>query len=400
MHRLPVPIDMKQLKQHPRCPGDGIHLELGEIVSQTFLRPWQESLEHPERAQAELLSKLLSGYARTRYGSDHGARQDMGIEDYRRSFPPVTYPDLVPYFNQVRSGDYLAIIPEPPEVWVMTRGTTGAPKVIPVTRPHIRQIMTCGARALLNFAFRHQDARILDGAILNLNFPSVVDTMLVDGIKVSYGYSSGTYARLNPSLRQTSLLPMQEEIDALGPGITKRDWLARFELVHRRAKGQNVTGVMGVCPVITSFARYCKRKHRTYPKDLWQMRALFCTSVPKIHTRYEPTLKAQYGDAPVVEMYTATEGAFAQQLDELPYLSPNYDAYLFEVELGSDTVMLHEMKRGQWGRLLVSSCLFPRYRIGDLIECMGKHYFRVFGRDRVRTLLEHRLYRALTRWFI
>ena len=374
-------------------------MELGEIVSQIFLRPWYDSLERPDRAQAQLLSQLLLGYARTRYGSDHGARGDMGMDEYRRSFPAVTYRDLVSSFDQVRSGNYLAIIPEPPEAWVMTRGTTGTPKIIPVTKAHIRQIMTCGARALLNFSVRHQDARVLDGAILNLNFPSVVDTMLVNGVKVSYGYSSGTYARLNPSLRQTSLLPRQEDIDALGPGITKRDWQARFELVYRTAHAKNVTGVMGVCPVITSFARYCRTKHGALPKDLWEMRALFCTSVPKIHTKYRPVLRAQYGGAPVVEMYTATEGAFAQQLDELPYLSPNYDAYLFEVEMGSDTMMLHEMKRGQWGRLVISSCLFPRYRIGDLVECMGRHYFRVFGRDRLRTLVEHRLYRALTRWF-
>jgi len=374
-------------------------VELSEIVSQTFLGPWQESLQSPDRAQEELLAKLLSGYACTRYGTDHRAQDCATVDEYRRRFPPVTYTDLVPHFNEVRLGNYAAILPEPPEAWVMTRGTTGTRKVIPVTKTHLRQIMTCGARALLNFSVRHRDARILDGAILNLNFPSVVDTMLVDGVKVSYGYSSGTYARLNPSLRQTFLLPRQEDIDALGPGITRRDWLARFELVYQRAKEQNVTGVMGVCPVITSFARYCKRKHGAYPKDTWQMRALFCTSVPKIHTRYEPILKAQYGDVPVVEMYTATEGAFAQQRDELPYLAPNYDAYLFEVELGSDTVMLHEMRPGEWGRLLVSSCLFPRYRIGDLIECMGKQYFRVFGRDRLRTRLEHVLYRALTRWF-
>ena len=62
--------------------------------------------------------------------------------------------------------------------------------------------------------------------------------------------------------------------------------------------------------------------------------------------------------------------------------------------------MLYEMRRGEWGRVIISSCLFPRYDIGDMIECMGKHYYRVFGRARLRTILEHRLYRALTRWFL
>ena len=99
-------------------------------------------------------------------------------------------------------------------------------------------------------------------------------------------------------------------------------------------------------------------------------------------------------------MYTATEGVFAQQLDDFPYVSPNYDTYFFEVVTGKGAKMLYEMKRGEWGRLIVSSTLFPRYDIGDMIECLGGQYFRVFGRARHVTILEHILYRSLTRWFV
>jgi hypothetical protein len=93
-------------------------------------------------------------------------------------------------------------------------------------------------------------------------------------------------------------------------------------------------------------------------------------------------------------MYTATEGVFGQQIDDLPYIVPNYDAYIFEVATGKGVKMLHELKRGEWGRLIVSSCMLPRYDIGDLIEAAGKNYFRVFGRNTTLTQLEHRLYRA------
>jgi hypothetical protein len=105
-----------------------------------------------------------------------------------------------------------------------------------------------------------------------------------------------------------------------------------------------------------------------------------------------------YGEVPVVEMYTATEGAFAQQRDELPYVSPNFDSYLFEVKTSSGVKMLHEMRRGEWGRIIISSSMLPRYEIGDLIEAMGKNHFRVFGRDRREVVLEHRLWRALVGW--
>ena len=102
-----------------------------------------------------------------------------------------------------------------------------------------------------------------------------------------------------------------------------------------------------------------------------------------------------YGPSPVVEMYTATEGAFAQQLDGNPYVSPNYDGYLFEVVTGRGVKMLHDLGRNEWGRLVVSTTMLPRYDIGDLIESAGKGYFRVFGRNRTATRVEHRLFNLL-----
>jgi hypothetical protein len=117
--------------------------------------------------------------------------------------------------------------------------------------------------------------------------------------------------------------------------------------------------------------------------------------VRKIQFKYAPTLRKYFGEVPVVEMYSATEGVFAQQIDDLPYVTPNYDKYFFEVVTSKGTKMLHELRRGEWGRLIISSCMFPRYDIGDMIEAAGNHYFRVFGRRNFLTLLEHRLYRLL-----
>jgi hypothetical protein len=98
-------------------------------------------------------------------------------------------------------------------------------------------------------------------------------------------------------------------------------------------------------------------------------------------------------------MYSATEGVFAQQRDDLPYVSPNYDCYFFEVKTRGGCKMLHEMKRGEWGRVIVSTPLFPRYDIGDLIEAQGRGYFRVLGRASFGVAVEHLLFNTLAlRW--
>lgn len=365
---------------------------------QPIIGSWYESLKIPEESQQQVLSELVKEYEKTSYGKDHRALEVESFSQFRANFPVVGYRQLSPYLAEVQKGNYSSILPEPLECWVMTRGSTGKAKVLPATKIHLKQIFTCGARALVNHALRKNDFELFTGNILNLNFPSAVHTMELNGQEITYGYSSGTYARLNPMFDRVSLIPRQEDIDKLGSGIAKDDWERRFELAYQQAQGTNVVANMGVTPVILSFAKYVKKKHGKTPKQLWNMRALFCTSVRKIQFKYAPLMRIFFGNVPVVEIYSATEGVFAQQLDDLPYVTPNYDKYLFEVETAHGTKMLHELRRGEWGRLIVSSCMFPRYDIGDLIEAAGKNYFRVIGRRNASTLLEHMLYKLFFGW--
>ena len=369
-------------------------------ILKPIIGPWYESLENPQKAQEQVLNDLVKKYSSTDYGLSHHALQVKCLSDYQANFPIINYSGLIPYLAQVREGSYKSLLSEPPECWVMTRGSTGKSKVLPATQTHLKQIFSCGARALINYAIRKKNFDVFTGAILNLNFPSSVHTMNCDGKEVTYGYSSGTYARLNPMFDRLSLLPRQEEIDVLGSEIRRKDWEKRFEIVYQQALNQDVTATMGVTPVILAFAKFIKRKHGKKPADLWKLQALFCTSVRKIQFKYAPILQRYFGDVPIVEMYTATEGVFAQQLDDLPYITPNYDSYLFEVVTGKGVKMLHELKRGEWGKLIISSCMFPRYDIGDFIEAAGKNYYRVFGRQNALTLLEHRLYRMSLGWLI
>ena len=372
----------------------------GVDILKQIVKPWHESLKNPAEAQQQILEKLLEGYAKTGYGKKHSVNEIKNEQNFRTQVPTINYSSLQPYLEEVKTGNYSTILPEVPLCWVMTRGSTGKSKVLPVTKTHIEQIFWCGARAITNYALRKNNMDVLSGKILNLNFPSAVTTIDSDGKKITYGYSSGTYAKLNPMLNQVSLLPRQEEIDALGSGITRSDWEKRFELVYKKAIDQSVVATIGVTPVILSFAKYVKRRHKKKPKDLWKFKVLVCTSVRKIQFKYGPILRKYFGEVPIVEMYSATEGAFAQQLDDLPYVSPNYDTYYLEVVTSKETKMLHELERGEWGRLIISSCLFPRYDIGDMIEAMGNNYFRVFGRATRRTILEHKLYRLFFGWII
>ncbi len=362
------------------------------------LEAWEEGLRDPAAAQEKALRTLLEGYSKSDYGEAHGAGAVGSIQEYRKGFPVVRYADLEPIFERVRTEGHRVFLDEEPITWVMTRGTTGKSKVVPVTPRHLQDLIKCGSRAVLNFAMKNGGLSLLAGGVLNLQFPSNMRVMTRGGKEVVYGFSSGTYAKLNPMMAGLGLVPRQEEIDALQTDLTNKGWEKRYEYIYQKAKDRDVVSIIGVAPVQTGFARYVKKRHHIDPRDIWRLKVIYSTSVAKIQQNYAPRLRSMYGDVPVVEMYTATEGAFGQQRDELPYICPNYDTYLFEVETGSGVKMLHEMRRGEWGRMIVSTAMLPRYAIGDLVEALGKNYFRVFGRDRPSVVLEHRLWRLFVGW--
>jgi hypothetical protein len=353
------------------------------------VQPWYDSLADPAAAQQAVLERILQGYAATRYGQEHGAQSVSTVDEYRTAFPIVTYEDVKPLMERTMAGETDLLLYEPPVGWAITRGTTkGKSKFIPMTPTDIKMRVSAG-RAVVNHVLRTRQFDIFQGVNLNLNFPSVVGTVQVGDREVEYGYSSGIYVKHVSRGMPLRSLPQQEEIDALGGGKTLQDWERRFELAYERCRDENVTLVGGVAPTAVSFGRYLHHAHKLYPKDLWKVQVMTLGSVPGINTRYVPTLRAMYGDVSIAEIYGATEGMFGQQRDERRAWVPNYDLFFFEVQTQRGLIMLHEMKPGERGSLVVSTPILPRYKIGDLIMAFDVPYFRCIGRDEPLTLLRY-----------
>jgi hypothetical protein len=354
-----------------------------------LLQPWHDAVGDPARAQQEVLGRFLQDYAQTGYGAQHGAAQVETVGDYRRAFPVATYEDYEPLIRRVMAGEVSLLLSEEPVGWAITRGTTrDESKFIPMTPTDLRMRISAG-RAMMNYVATGGRYDLFEGVNLNLNFPSVVGSVRVGEREVEYGYSSGIYTKYVSAFTPICSAPTQDEIDALGGGKTVRDWEARFELAYEKCRDQNVTLVGGVAPTAVQFARYLRRAHGVYPKDLWKTQVVTLGSVPGINTRYQPALTALYGPVAVREIYGATEGMFGQQRDGCRAWVPNYDLFFFEVETRSGVKMLHEMKPGETGSLVVSTPILPRYKIGDLILALRPPYFRCIGRDRWWTSLRY-----------
>ena len=352
-----------------------------KVMLTQMLEPWQLAVADPGPAQAQVLQRYLQDYGETEYGMRHGASQVMGIEQYRRAFPVVSYDDLKPTIDRVMAGEDELLLNEPAVGWAITRGTTkGESKFIPMTPKDLAMRVSAG-RAMMQYVLQTGRFDLFAGVNLNLNFPSHVGTVQAGERQISYGYSSGIYAKFVSTRTPLRSAPTQDDIDALGGGKTQSDWDARFALAYEKCKQENVTLVGGVATTAVTFGRYLKRNHKLYPKDLWQPQLMTLGSVPGINTRYLPSLRALYGPTQVREIYGATEGIFGQQRDAHKAWVPNYDLFVFEVETRGGIKMLHEMRAGEQGSLIVSTPVLPRYRIGDLILAVQPPYFRCIGRE-------------------
>jgi hypothetical protein len=353
------------------------------------LEPWHESVANPARAQETVLRRILHDYAKTGYGSGHHAiavAEDDGtgsalIETYRRAFPIMTYEDYKPLITAVLSGETGLLLCEEPVGWAITRGTVeGESKFIPMTPTDLSMRVSAG-RAMMAYVAATKRFDLFAGVNLNLNFPSVVGTVQVGEKSIDYGYSSGIYTKHVSKFTPIRSVPSQDEIDSLGGGTARSDWDNRFELAIEKCTNENVTLVGGVCQTALEFGRYLRRRHGVYPKQLWKTQIMTLGSTPGINTRHAARLTALYGPVAIREIYGATEGMFGQQRDDQKAWVPNYDLFFFEVLTRSGIKMLHEMKPGETGSLVVSTPILARYRIGDTILALRPPYFRCIGRD-------------------
>jgi hypothetical protein len=355
-----------------------------------MLQPWQAGLANPPQAQEKILQSLMAIHSQTEYGKQHNAAGVGSLADFRRAFPVMTYEEYQPLIQRVMGGEVNLLLNEPPVGWAITRGTTkGTTKFIPMTPTDLKMRVSAG-RAVMIYAYTQKRFDIFAGVNLNLNFPSVVGTVKVGERELEYGYSSGIYTKFVSTQTPVRSCPTQEEIDALGGGKTVKDWERRYELAYEKCKEQNVTLVGGVAPTSIDFGRYLKRTHGVYPKDLWKTVIMTLGSTAGINTRLEPALHALYGgQAAIREIYGATEGMFGQQMDEKRAWSPNYDLFLFEVKTSRGIKLLHEMRPGEMGSLVVSTPVLLRYQIGDTILAFQPPYFRCIGRDSWQTPLRY-----------
>jgi hypothetical protein len=357
-------------------------------IREIFLNSWYDSLEDPPEAQHRLFQELIQRYRETEYGRIHHAHEVETVDDFRTHFPPASFSHFSPYIDKIKEGMQNTLVAEKPISWGMTRGTTGPSKIIPYTEAEIEERFILGPRCLMNYVHKSGNTQLFDGHILLLVYPPEVGTEEYKGMKHTYGYSSGIYSKQLAEKVGLNLVYSVDELAQFGTRRVESESRNRLAYILEQARDKEVTAIIGIAQLMILLGKVAKKLYGIYPKDMWHP-LLITSSLPNVHARYNPALKAIFKYTALRDIYGATEGFYAQQLDERPYSFPNYDYYFFEVQIGKKVKMLHEMKKGERGSLIVSSHLFPRYRIGDIVKSFGDGGIACISREKDFNIIKY-----------
>lgn len=134
-------------------------------------RAFELAAARPDRAQAAALRDLLDRNARTAFGRAHGFGAIRTAAEYGRAVPLRDYEGVRPYVQRTVAGEPAVLTADRVVAFATTSGTTGEPKLVPVTASSLGR-MSALVRLWMLRAYRDHPA-LFDGALLTVVSPAI-----------------------------------------------------------------------------------------------------------------------------------------------------------------------------------------------------------------------------------
>src|SRR5574341_1614260 len=176
-----------------------VGLRAAVVLSGFQWKRWERLTRDPRAAQTQRLLQIIQRNQSTAFGLDHGFNAIRTIEDYRRQMPIGDYERVRSYIDRAKLGERAVRTAEPILMFTMTSGSTGEPKLIPVTdstrASHSKLTKLWYGRAF------HDHPRCGDGKVFGI-VGAAVEGHTAGGIP--FGAASGLIYRSSPGwIRRT-----------------------------------------------------------------------------------------------------------------------------------------------------------------------------------------------------
>lgn len=180
----------------------------------------------PRAAQNRTLSRILDGLAATDLGRRYGYASLRDVDEFRRRVPIHDYEALRAHVErQIATGER-TLAPTPPLMYARTSGTTGKPKLIPVTQESLRGL-TDAQRA---FSYvQHRALGAFRGRLLAIG-GALREEVLRDGTPA--GATTGLIYDTMPALIRAKYV-VPAEVFAIEDYELRYSAIARLAVQHR-----------------------------------------------------------------------------------------------------------------------------------------------------------------------
>ncbi|MCP2726911.1 GH3 auxin-responsive promoter family protein [Limnofasciculus baicalensis] len=376
---------------------------------------------HTEAAQEHFLLKLLQNHQDTELGRLYGLRDIKTINQFCDRVPILPYSSYEPYTNRIFQGEPNILTPDPVVYINLTSGSTGAKKLIPVTKRFQNSLKQANLASMGFLADALSNKKRKFGKLLLTNSVELLGRT-PGGIE--YGAASVGVLRMGKFLYEQiftnpfeTLLPNDSLVRhyicllfalcnrnlrgviANFPMLVLRicDYLERYgeELIIDLEKG-TIANWLDLEPelisrlqskLIANPLRAKELRHilnsegRLTPKFIWPNLSFVATARGGTSDFYFERFPSYFGDTPVFgAVYSSAEATFSI------YPDLDADGSILAIESGffefipedqweaenPQTLLPTEVKVGEYYRLLVTNYSgFYRYDIGDVVEVVG-----------------------------
>lgn len=158
-------------------------------------RAFEEVTRDPIRAQKRALLDYVARNKDTEYGRAHGFSGIKSISDFQASVPLTDYERLRPYIDRMKKGEANILTADPAILFGSTSGTTGQPKLIPVTK--YSRATKAGVMDIWAYYVARDHPRVVDGRVLAVVSPEVegyTESGIPYGAESGHGYKNMLWA--------------------------------------------------------------------------------------------------------------------------------------------------------------------------------------------------------------
>lgn len=337
------------------------------------------------RVQQATWRELTAKFATTLFGRVNGVKKGMTYAEFRDRVPVQSHARLSQWIEQSKLGQKDVLWPGVCTFYATTAGTSGDPKLIPVTAEMFAHFRKAELDALYYYAARVGHAGIFRGRHLFVGASTKLTATEHAATPTTYcGGIAGMIALNFPKWY------MRHHYEP-GPAIAEMDdWQAKLAAIAAQARSQDVTLLAGSPPALVVAAHTVRAQawHEGFPaetaQDVWpNLECVMHGGVPI--DPFQKEMREEIGSAPNFhEIYMATEGFIAAQdsADAAAGLRLMTGTGLFfeflpirqfddalPAGLGAHALRLEDVKVGEdYAVLLTTPGGLCRYVLGDVVR--------------------------------